>query len=73
MHVVSAGMHPAILTGKVNIGLLFNRKSIHITPNHENLSLLFASCQSNQAGFATFFWLIAHFRKFFFYKGKGFF
>ena len=73
VHVVSAGVHPAVLGCKLHVRLLLDGQCVHVGPQQEDLSRLFAAHQCGHSSSAAVHGLKAHIREFLFDKWERFF
>ena len=72
VHIVAAGVHPAVFAGKVHVRLLTDGQAVHVRPEQKHLARLLPAGQGHKSGPAAVFRRIAHVLQLFFYIGQGF-
>ena len=70
VQVVTAGVHPAVRTGKIHAGLLPNGQTVHVRPQQEHLPRLFAAHQCHQTCPTALHRSESHARQFAFDEGQ---
>ena len=62
VHIVTAGVHPSVLAGKIHVGLLGNGQGVHIRPKQQNLPAGFAD-GGDKPGSSAFLNGVSHLHK----------